>query len=106
MSSGTQNHTKSRNRLNCFKLNSQHLKTEFMKKAFPLVSPGFVYADGSPEPPVVVSEGMSLRDYFAAQALIGIIPIYQGRYLMHITEAVAAAYEYADEMVRQSEQKK
>lgn len=73
-----------------------------MKNAFPLVSPGFVYGDGSAEPPVVVSEGMSLRDYFAAQALPAIIKIYEGQFPMHITEIVESAYQIADEMLKNS----
>jgi hypothetical protein len=42
-------------------------------------------------------EGMTLRDYFAAQALIGIINAYKGE---STTSATITAYEYADEMIK------
>lgn len=41
--------------------------------AFPVSVPGFNYSDGSFELPYVANDGMSLRDYFAAQALAGLL---------------------------------
>jgi len=42
-------------------------------------------------------EGMTLRDYLAGQALIGIITAYKGE---SATSACLTAYEYADEMLK------
>jgi hypothetical protein len=42
-------------------------------------------------------EGMTLRDYFAAQALPAIISTYKGESLV---SASVTAYEYADEMIK------
>ena len=42
-------------------------------------------------------EGMTLRDYIAAQALIGIINAYKGE---STASAAVTAYEYADEMLK------
>ena len=42
-------------------------------------------------------EGMTLRDYFAAQALTAIISTYKGESLV---SASVTAYEYADEMIK------
>lgn len=39
--------------------------------AFPATLPGHTYGDGSSELPSVAQEGMTLRDYFAGQALQG-----------------------------------
>lgn len=38
----------------------------------PVVMPGLTYRDGSYEPPEVQSNGLSLRDYFAAAAMASI----------------------------------
>lgn len=42
------------------------------------------------------SDGMTLRDYFAAQALAALIPHADGPY-----SAVSDAYEYADAMIEE-----
>jgi hypothetical protein len=59
--------------------------------------PAEVWApDGVPEH----SEGMSIRDYFAAKAMQAIIIGYGAKYWPPASSAAAAAYEYADLMLK------
>lgn len=44
--------------------------------AFPATLPGHTYGDGSSESPSIAQEGMTLRDYFAGQAIAGIMTSY------------------------------
>ena len=52
-----------------------------------------------------INEGMDLRDYFAAQAMQGLIAgCYSGNYVGFTVEGnVFAAYEYADAMMKARE---
>lgn len=58
--------------------------------------PAFPY--GQPNVTVVFSEGMSLRDYFAAAALSGLLSNKEG-YDRGYAFASEEAYHYADEML-------
>lgn len=52
--------------------------------------------------PFVPETGMSLRDWFAGQALVGLIPAYQAAYGLPTAacmEVVREAYGYADIMI-------
>ena len=51
---------------------------------------------------ILNNQGMDLRDYFAAQALQGLIAgCYSGNYVGFTVEGnVFAAYEYADAMMK------
>lgn len=40
---------------------------------YPVVKPGFVYADGSHEESSVIANGLTKREYFAAMALQGLL---------------------------------
>lgn len=69
--------------------------------AFPV--PGFT--EGTPEAPVTTQypeTGMTLRDYFAAQALVGILAFpgaVNGNRDKAKGQVVSAAYSYADAML-------
>jgi hypothetical protein len=47
-------------------------------------------------------EGMTLRDYFAAQALQALI-IREGKDALYINEITTTAYQYADDMLQERE---
>lgn len=50
-------------------------------------------------------EGMDLRDYFAAQAMQGLIEAFEGGDLTQILQQLPnKAYEYADAMMKAREQ--
>ena len=51
----------------------------------------------------VQKEGMSLRDYFAAQALPSIITLYEANALKDKDHAARIAYSFADEMMKARE---
>ena len=58
--------------------------------------------DDSPTFDYVDHPGMSLRDWFAGQALVGLIPAYQAAYgspTAECMEVVQEAYGYADIMI-------
>jgi hypothetical protein len=58
--------------------------------------------DDSPTFDLVQHPGMSLRDWFAGQALVGLIPAYQAAYgspTSECMEVVREAYGYADCML-------
>jgi hypothetical protein len=46
--------------------------------------------------------GMTLRDYFAAQALQALI-IREGKDALYINEITTTAYQYADDMLQERE---
>jgi predicted lipoprotein with Yx(FWY)xxD motif len=50
------------------------------------------------------SQGMTLRDYFAAKAMQAIIIGYGAKYWPPANSAAAAAYEYADFMLKERSQ--
>jgi predicted lipoprotein with Yx(FWY)xxD motif len=52
----------------------------------------------------VAHEGMTLRDYFAAKAMQAIIIGYGAKYWPPANSAAAAAYEYADFMLKEKSQ--
>ena len=69
--------------------------------AFPVSTPGFTYGDGSTEMPNT-EYGMTLRDYFAAKAMQGILASYANPATTSIPadeQAAAWAYGYADAML-------
>jgi hypothetical protein len=47
-------------------------------------------------------DGMTLRDYFAAQALQALI-IREGKDALYINEITTTAYQYADDMLQERE---
>ncbi|SCB30576.1 hypothetical protein [Rhizobium lusitanum] len=64
----------------------------------------FIDADGATRPTFadVDHPGMTLRDWFAGHALIGLIPAYQAAYgspTAECVEIVREAYGYADIMI-------
>lgn len=60
------------------------------------VKPGEVIVMHTPNPPVVIKGEMTLRDYFAAKAMQGLIE----RYDCELPSEVAAeSYDYADAML-------
>ena len=72
--------------------------------AFPINSPGFVYGDGTAELPYT-NEGMTLRDYFAGQALQGICAYMRDNGVpfansQEINEAAELAYSVANAMLK------
>lgn len=78
------------------------MSNEHNPPAFPVSLPGCTYGDGSTQMPYVAQEGMTLRDYFAGQALAGILANNWATYRAFDEEgtAVAAiAYQYADKML-------
>lgn len=57
---------------------------------------------------ILPSEGMDLRDYFAAQAMVGILTMLRGgnEGLITVQESASQyAYEWADAMMKAREQK-
>ena len=71
--------------------------------AFPVSVAGFVYGDGSAELPYI-EEGMTLRDYFAGQALQGICAYMRDNGVpfansQEINEAAELAYSVANAML-------
>ncbi|NTG07111.1 hypothetical protein [Rhizobium rhizogenes] len=59
-------------------------------------------AEGGSDSGLHPDSGMSLRDWFAGQALIGLIPAYQAAYgspTAECMEIVREAYGYADIMI-------
>lgn len=55
-----------------------------------------------PGPPVLRIEDMTLRDYFAAKALDGLLAAHtDSRPLPSENDAAAQAYQYADAMLRE-----
>jgi len=50
------------------------------------------------------ANGMTLRDYFAAKALPPLVAKYEGQPGNPIPETVAAAYAYADAMLKAREE--
>ena len=68
-------------------------------QAFPSTFPGIEYGDGSREMPYI-QEGMTLRDYFAATAINGILS-NEGRAGTpeSILDDCSRAYQYADAML-------
>jgi predicted lipoprotein with Yx(FWY)xxD motif len=63
--------------------------------AFPLVAEAHEH---------VISTGMTLRDYLAAKAMQAIIIGYGAKYWPPANSAAAAAYEYADFMLKAGSQ--
>jgi len=49
-----------------------------------------------------INMGMSMRDYFAAQALQALI-IREGKDALYINEITTTAYQYADDMLQERE---
>lgn len=67
-------------------------------KAFPIPS----YVNSSGETHDVKNQGMDLRDYFAAQAMVGILTMLRGgnEGLITVQESTSKyAYEWADAMM-------
>jgi len=64
--------------------------------------------NGGPAFPIEGHPGMSLRDYFAAQALTGCLAAFAGENvgLPPPHRAAAQAYEYADAMLKAREAKR
>jgi len=50
----------------------------------------------------IKDKGMTLRDYFAAQALQALI-IREGKDALYINEITTTAYQYADDMLQERE---
>lgn len=71
--------------------------------AFPVVIPGFLYADGSYEPSLVEQNGMSLRDFFAAMAMQGELASQtrQDDLTWSAKELAKRAYDIADAMMKE-----
>ena len=67
--------------------------------AFPVVHPGHTYGDGSSDAAYIESEGMTLRDYLAAQALPEIINTFNIQLEGWEFDAAASAYAVADAML-------
>lgn len=79
--------------------------------AFPRFQREHIYRDAydrSGEEQFIPKDGMSLRDYFAGQALAGIIAAYTGVDLPLPDDdtAAARAYSYADSMLTKRESQK
>ena len=49
-----------------------------------------------------INMGLSMRDYFAAQALQALI-IREGKDALYINEITTTAYQYADDMLQERE---
>ena len=73
----------------------------------PLVFPGKTeqFNDEGKLESIIVHDGMSLRDYFAAKALVGLTThvIAEGREGLWQTKIASAAYDYADAMLAERE---
>jgi len=64
--------------------------------AFPVSA--LVYNEQGKEPTTIINDGMTLRDYFAAKAMLGV-----AQESLHIDEIAAWAYKMADAMLKARE---
>ena len=69
--------------------------------AFPVSA--LVYNEQGKDPTTIINDGMTLRDYFAAKAMQGVIASWSLNSMPPAKETAGAAYQYADEMLKARE---
>ena len=77
---------------------------------YPVIHPGFLYGDGSSDPPEIHSEGLSLLDYFAGQALTRLVdrcipPYGEERDPWSYEVTAGEAYSAAEAMLKEREKR-
>ena len=70
--------------------------------AFPMSALVYNYDDKAPD--TIVNEGMTLRDYFAAKAMQGMLAACTGWSEQEQTRLAKCSYMMADEMLKRREQ--
>jgi hypothetical protein len=83
-------------------------------KAFPHIAKAHILDGNQIIAEEITSGGMELRDYFAARAMVALVPIYREMFMDNIFEdwygdavsdMVTGAYEIADAMMKEREGK-